>query len=244
MIGWRWGRLNQLDENQVRNFYEAVPSVWPDDDMWHMYSRKQIEKYIQKRIIRKDGYILNAGSGGNDYGINFRMHHVDIAKNKIEHLPNATVASIESLPFNNETFSEVICVGSVLNYCDAVTAIAEISRVLKKSGRLILEFENSWGFEHINTPAYKKDAEIALLNYCGQYQSQWLYSYNYISTILKGLGFKLVDIYRFHIISGLHYNKYHDENKAAPLAKLDGVFRYIPFVNKHSNNIILSCFKL
>lgn len=236
--------MNHIDENQVRNFYEAVPSVWPDDDMWHTYSRKQIEKYIRKYKFQKDGYILNAGSGGNDYGINFRMHHVDIARNKIDHLPNATVASVESLPFKNDTFTDIICVGSVLNYCDAISATTELSRVLKKSGRLILEFESSWGFEHLNSPVYKKDAEIALLNYCGQVQSQWLYSYNYISKILKGSNFKIVDVYKFHIISGLHYNKYHNENKAAPLATFDYFFRYIPFFNKHSNNIIMSCLKL
>lgn len=236
--------MHHLDENQIRSFYEAIPNVWPDNDMWHMYSRKQIEDYIQKQPFQKDGYILNAGSGGSDYGINFKMHHVDIAKNKIEHLPNATTASIESLPFDDEIFTEIICVGSVLNYCDAVSAITELSRVLKKPGRLTLEFESSWGFEHINSHAYKKDAEIALLNYCGQFQSQWLYSYNYISKIIKGSGFKIIDIYRFHIISGLHYNKYHNENKAAPLASFDCVFRHIPFVNKHSNNIILSCLKL
>lgn len=236
--------MHQIDENQIRNFYETIPDVWPDDDEWHKYSRRQIENYIQKQSFQKDGYILNAGSGGNDYGINYRMHHVDIAKNKIEHLPNATTASIESLPFDDKIFTEVICVGSVLNYCDAISALTELTRVLKRPGKLILEFESSWGYEHLNSPVYKKDAEIALLKYCGQMQSQWLYSYSYVSKILEELGFRIVDIYRFHIVSGLHYNKYQNENKAAPLAILDYVFRYIPFVNKHSNNIILSCLKL
>ena len=227
-----------------RSFYETVPKVWPDDDMWHTYSRKQIEKYIQKQSFQKDGYILNAGSGGNDYEISYRMHHVDIAKNKIEHLPNATVASIEALPFDSEIFTDIICVGSVLNYCDAVSAISELSRVLKKTGRLILEFESSWGFEHINTYAYEKDAEIVSLNYFGQFQSQWLYSYNYIRKIIKGLNYEIKDIYRFHIISGLHYNIYHSENKAAPLAMFDCILRYMPFLNRHSNNIMLTCIKL
>ena len=236
--------LNHLSEEQVRNFYETLPGVWPDNDMWHTYSRKQIENYIRKLSFQKDGYILNAGSGGNDYGISYHMHHVDIAKNKIEHLPNATVASIEALPFDNEIFNDIICVGSVLNYCDAVSAISELSRVLKKGGRLILEFESSWGFEHINTYAYKKDAEIASLNYFGQLQSQWLYSYDYIKKIIKGLNFEINNIYRFHIISGLHYNKFHSENKAAQLDVFDCILRYIPILNRHSNNVMLTSSKL
>lgn len=237
--------MNYINENQVRDFYQSIPKVWPDNDMWHFYSRKQIENYIQKLPFQKKGYILNAGSGGNNYGVNVPTYHLDIAQNKIQNLTNATVGSIDSLPFDSETFTDIICVGSVLNYCDAIQAITEFHRVLKRNGRIIIEFESSWGFEHINnTSVYKKDAVIASLKYYGAFQNQWLYSYNYIKRILDEKKFNVVNIFRFHIISGLHFSKFQNENKAAPWARFDRIFRRIPLIKQHSNNIILSCLKL
>ncbi len=60
------------------------------------------------------------------------------------------------MPFNNLFFDNILCVGSVLNYCDALTALSELSRVLKPNGNLILEYESSWGFEYLHKSCYKK----------------------------------------------------------------------------------------
>jgi len=237
-------KVDQIDEKTIKEFYESVDDVWPSNDMWHTYSRNQIEKYLKKIPFPQNSNILNAGSGGNDYGLKVKMYHVDIAKNKIEHLIHASVASIEDLPFDDKLFDDVICVGSVLNYCDAMAAIFELSRVLKNSGHLVLEFESSWGFEHLGTSAYKKPAEIVTLKYYMQPHRQWVYSLKYIHKILEANNFKICSIYRFHILSGLHYNKHHDENAATPLTKFDRIFRHIPYFSRHSNNIILLCKKL
>lgn len=53
------------------------------------------------------------------------------------------------LPFAENSIDNILCVGSVLNYCDAIAAISEFNRVLKYNGHLILEYESSWGFEYI-----------------------------------------------------------------------------------------------
>ena len=71
--------------------------------------------------------MLNAGSGGSIYnGISGKFFHVDISDKFIKELPNSYVASIENLPFNTNFFDTAICVGSVINYCDALTALSEI----------------------------------------------------------------------------------------------------------------------
>lgn len=163
--------MSHLDTEDIRKFYEDIPDVWPHDDMWHQYSRQTIEKYLLKSV-KCNMDILNAGSGGNNYGLDFDMHHLDIAENKVNQFPKFSVASIEAMPFSNATFDCVICVGSVLNYCDAIKAISEITRVLLPSGMLFLEFESSWGYEHKGTGAYRKDAEIVTLRYNEQPHKQ------------------------------------------------------------------------
>lgn len=230
--------------NQVKEFYERIENVWPENDMWHQYSKNQIMNYINSIEYNENGYILNAGSGGSDYGLSSRMMHVDIAENKINQFTEYLASSIESMPFNKNTFSDVICVGSVINYCDALNVINELSRVLKPRGTLVLEFESSWGYEHRKDKAYKKDADLIDASYFGELHRQWVYSPKYISNILLSAGFHIVDQYRFHYLSGISFSKYKDENKAAHYVKYDWLCRKIPILKLHSNNVIFKCIKL
>lgn len=238
--------MDHLDQEDIKNFYENTTEIWPKNNAWYSYLKSVIETYIQKKYKSlNNACILNAGSGGNDYGIaSNNMYHVDIAKNKIAHLKNSVVASIEKLPFNDMMFDYVICVGSVINYCDAMAAIAEMSRVLKKHGMLILEFENSFSFEYYGKAEYGKSAEIVTTEYMDRSHRLWVYSFEYIKKILKEFSFRIHDFSAFHILSSLHFKKFDDENIAARLARFDCILRYIPYFRKHAGNIILFCEKL
>jgi ubiquinone/menaquinone biosynthesis C-methylase UbiE len=238
--------MNHLDQESIKSFYENVSEVWPKDNAWYIYLKSEIDKYIRKRCNSLNNpYILNAGSGGNDYGtVSDNMYHVDIVENKIANLKNAVVASIEKLPFPDKMFDYVICVGSVINYCDAVASIAEISRVIKKYGILILEFENSLSFEYFGRKEYGKSAEIVNTKYMNTSHYLWVYSFNYIKNILKEYSFVIRHFSALHILSSLHLNKYGNEETSAGLAKFDRIFQYIPFIKKHAGNLILFCKKL
>lgn len=107
------------------------------------------------------------------------MYHIDIAENKINQTFHHVVGNIEEMPFNNESFDIVICVGSVLNYCDSLKAINELSRVLRKNGTLILEFENSYSFEYRDTSSYKSNLGIITTSYFDTPHKMWVYSLNY-----------------------------------------------------------------
>jgi len=236
--------MDKLDIDKVRSFYESVTEVWPKGDLWHLYSKKNIEQYISKQSYDVNAYILNAGSGGNTYGLTQQMHHVDIVEDMIKCYPEYTVSSIEKLPFASRLFSDIICVGSVINYCDAIVTIAELSRVLKSNGRLTLEFESSWGLEHIRNKEFKQSAAIVEVSYFGKLSKQWIYSPKYIKKALTLAGFRIIHTLRFHYLSGLHYSIYKNENAAATYASFDGICRNIPFLRQHSNNIIFTCVKL
>lgn len=230
--------MSQLSQKEIEDFYRQVNNVWPDNDKWHDISQLEIQKYIH-RFCFTNCTILNAGSGGNNYGLTNEMIHVDIAENKIKNTKKYYVCSIENMPFQNESFDVIICVGSVLNYCDAVKAINEMSRVLKPGGILILEFENSYSFEFMKTAAYKTNASIITTNYFNKPHKMWVYSPNYISKILSKEKMIVKDVRTFHILSSLSYYYNRNENKAAKYASLDKIFRHIPIIRKHSGNIIL-----
>lgn len=235
--------LKKIDTEKVKQFYEEVNDVW-QKDKWYTYSRKIIEKFILNQNIPTNHYILNAGSGGSVYNLSNKMEHLDLAENKINIFPNYTVGSIENTIYPDNSFDCVICVGSVLNYTDALASISEISRVLKRNGQLILEFESSWGFEHLKTKAYKKDAEILDLKYYNSYHKQWVYSPSYIENILNSYGFKITMDKKFHILSSLHFRFSQNENKAAYFDKFDSLLEKIPYFKNHSDNLIISAIKL
>ena len=152
--------MRGIDPKEVRAFYEELHSIWPHEDQWHSYTRFSIINYLQKQTFNDNSLILNAGSGGSHYGLKKDMVHADLAKNNLGTLKSSVVSSVECLPFLNEIFTDIICVGSVINYCDALNVINEAHRVLRPSGRLIVEFDSSYGCAPWNSEAYKKDDYI------------------------------------------------------------------------------------
>ncbi len=235
--------MKKLNQEKIKEFYNSVANVWGEHDPWHDYSKKIISSYISKKNIFFNSTVLNAGSAGNTYNIDCKiMYHVDIANEKIRNVENSYVASIENLPFADDSFDNIVCVGSVINYCDALAAISEMSRVLRKGGNLILEFESSWGFEYLGKEAYKKDACIITTEYIESQHTQWLFSPDYIIAILKAHGFCILNSTPFHIIDGI-LSKFLNDRTSVKLTKLDAVLKKTPFFCTHGNNIILHCKK-
>lgn len=236
--------MNKLDIDAVRNFYNNTPAIWAPNDQWHQWSYKQIEKYLSQITFTPQEHILNAGSGGNSYGLICDMIHVDIAEKKLKGIPNAIVSSIESMPFHTSEFDHIVCVGSVINYCDASAAISEFSRVIKQGGKLILEFENSGGYEYCGTSTYRNSANLVTVKFQGEDHNQWLYSLPYIKSLLLANSFAVDDIFAYHICSSLALYLSGDETKAVKYAQFDAVARMLPMMVVHANNFILNCRKL
>lgn len=234
----------KLDQEKIKHFYNNVSNVWGSNDPWHEYSQEVIRKCLANQTFFKNSVVLNAGSAGNTYNIDCElMYHVDIANEKIKHLENAIVASIENLPFKNNFFDSIICVGSVLNYCDALKAISELARVLKTDGHLILEFESSWGFEYLGKEAYKKDACIITTEYIEKQHMQWLYSPKYIFRLLNTYDLRIRKKISFHIIDGI-LSKFINDRLAISLTRIDSIFNHTLCFKNHGNNVIYICVKI
>ena len=232
-----------IDHNHIKNFYNQVENVWQNDP-WHNYSHLIISQFINKYNSYLSGEVLNAGSAGNDYGIKCEeMWHVDIAENKLHSIKKAICANIESLPFQNSSFDSVLCVGSVINYCDAFTVICEFTRVIRAHGNMIIEFESSNGFEYLHKPCFGQDASIIKTSYIEAIHTQWLYSPRYIFNILKNAGFDIVKMKTFHILNGLAYHFMTDENAVSLAKRTDVIVGKIPIIKRYGNNIILLCKK-
>lgn len=235
----------RIDQDKTKNKYNELEEIWNSKDKWHLHTHNMIsvfiESTIQKYPLIKESKILNAGSAGNSYSLDERnILHIDIADKKLKHLENSLIASIESIPLPSEAFDTIICVGSVINYCDPIVAIQELSRVLKKGGKMILEFENSNTLELWGTKRFNQKAILVNTFYEGE-EIIWFFSEKFIEEILSINNLKVLSSDHCHIISPLIYRMTKNIHVSARFCKLDKIFKHLPlFKTVASNTIILA----
>ena len=233
-------------ELQTKLLYDRMPSIWPNDP-WYNYTHNVIKRFIysHKNVFEEDHCILNAGSGGECYdGIKGTIYHVDISDRFIKNLPKSYVASVEHLPFEESFFDIVICVGSVVNYCDILFAISEFNRVLKPGAYLFLEYERSQTGELFLKEQYGSYATIQVYKYNNQDNHKlWLYSDSYVNQILSAYSFCTLDCELFHSLSALSNRFIKCDKRAGRFTKLE---RFVlPSIQKSvAHNRILLCRKL
>lgn len=240
----------QISIEDIAKRYNALDNIIDADDNWHLSTKQIISEYIHRVIETVPEYkalkILNAGSAGYSYGLSEdNIIHVDVAEKHISNLKNSILCSVENIPVENEAFDMIICVGSVLNYCDPLKVFSEFSRVMKPGSYLILEYENSKTFELLFKKGFAKSAAYIETFFDAHYDKEkiWVFSEPFISKITTSYNFKITNIKRFHIISPLIYRLTGNSNFASKFIRFDSFFRKVPGLKKYSSNIIFSAIK-
>lgn len=212
-------------DNSVRARYNDRAEIWAASDAWHSYTGRRLEQAVlqySKKLNCISPRVLNVGSAGNSYGLNFQSHyHLDIAENHL-HADGYTVAGdAENIPFKTACFDFVLCVGSVLNYCDAVAACNELSRVLKRGGHLLLEFESSRSGEYLFREQFGRNSVHVITNFQGEAETLWLFDPKYVKAILTNAGFSIEADEGFHSVTSIAYRFFGNDHKALSFAGLD-----------------------
>jgi len=88
------------------------------------------------------GYLLTQCAGQFEtYGIDLNQRLANIAKDNLRQsnlIASLQVANVESLPYADESFDTVINTMAFTAYPDGQRALAEITRVLKPGGRIVM----------------------------------------------------------------------------------------------------------
>ena len=222
--------------DHVRSLYNAVKETWPADDPWHTYTHNYITQRVQSYLnkIHSEALVLNAGAGDTRYCTSATVYDVDIAENKLQNSLHPFVSNIESLPFVDSSFDCVVCVGSVLNYCDFYAALSQLIRVLKPGGTLCIEYERSQSAEFLLTKNYNINVFSKIYSYNGQQHRLWLYSDSYVLQYLKSQHIDVVSRHYFHGVSSLVARFTKDEPRASKLAKYDHYFPWLLKFTAHN----------
>lgn len=151
-------------KNQNDSSQRIVRQVQKSFDLWAKNYDKGLSNFFfeinNNKTIDFIGYrdnklkILDVGCGTGNLlinlhnknpnikliGIDISKEMIRVAKSKTEKLKNINfeMGDANNLPFENEYFDYVVCSNSLHHHPHALTSIKEMTRVLKKNGRLII----------------------------------------------------------------------------------------------------------
>lgn len=232
-----------LEQQHVRAKYNDIER-YRVRDAWHAYTADEIDRLLRAVVVQPDDVLLYAGSGGRDHGVvSARSIHVDVAERAVVGVHRGVVASVESLPLATESVDRIICVGSVVNYCDAAAAIHEFGRVLVSGGELILEFESSDSLEFLGTPVFRRPVEIVRTFYNHQPETIWVYSRRYLEALLATVNVRVTRVVPIHLASPLLLRFGASEPVASRYSRLDGVLRRVRGFRDFACNFVFFCSK-
>lgn len=190
-----------------RKFYEEQYRVAESIDPWHAYSQTIVHSTAKNWYYRyahsRGPRVLNAGSGGSDYGISECMTHLDLFESRIAHCDRRMVGDIAEIPSAADSFDTILCVGSVINYADPLRAIREFSRVLRPGGVLIMEYERSASFEYLSRNGFSRGC-CRVETFYGRVPTHvWVYGDGFVDGLLTASGFGQLEETRFHAFSSV-----------------------------------------
>jgi len=237
----------RLEVTAVRARYDDL-TFFGTVDAWHLFTAKEIQKEIASvwpTLPTGSGrVILNAGAGGNDLGlVQPATINLDISPTRISSMPNPIVASVEALPLSDGSVDTLLCVGSVINYCDAAAAIAEFGRVLRPGGALILEFESSFSAELVTQQAFGRTAAVAETFYANQKEAVWVYAPSHVRRLLNAADLRVTRSVPIHVLSPWALLLLRSARIATPIARLDRLVRNVQPLRRWASNHLFFCEK-
>jgi SAM-dependent methyltransferase len=232
-----------FDQVEVSERYNSIPTIWDVNDKWHSRTHDMIKSFITTSVMsipqEQRAKTLNAGSAGYSYDLGETgMCHLDLAKTKISSLSNAVLGNVQKMPFKSSTFGLIVCVGSVINYCDPVRVFEEFKRLLITKGYLILEFESSRTLELLGKPSFNNSVVLTDTFYNGTKERLWYFSERFVQQLALEFEFEICARDTCHVISPLVYRMIRSESFASRFAFLDGFRHRIPGINLFASNVI------
>jgi len=237
-----------IPAEEVAQFYENLPEIYASNDKWHQLTHTWIQSLVGAHFnhadFLPDKQILNLGSGGESYGLpESNILHVDVAPTKFHSAQRYLIADINNLAVDDGCFDACLCVGSVINYCDAALVIQNIKNALTPGGKLLLEFESSLSLELIFSGGFAKSAALVETFYNGKNVRMWAYSECYIRGLLATAGLKVISRGSIHHISPAVYFFTRNSNFSAKFQGLDRFASKCPGLKSFSSNVTFLCQK-
>jgi len=215
------------------------------EDSWHRFTggetHRQIVRFWQSHS-GPDQVLLNAGAGNVELGLHAATTiNLDISETRVSKLKTRVVGSVEAIPLSDNAVDVIVCVGSVINYCDAAETISEFARVLRPGGHLLLEFESSRSAELCTQQAFGRSVALAETFYGDDPEILWVYAPDFIVQLLRAAHFSVVQQVAIHILSPWVLLLLRNISAAAATARLDRWASHFPLLSRWASNHLFVC---
>lgn len=137
---------------------------------FHMRRRRDVVLGFLSECLDRPGAVLDVGCGSGALVASMAemghlVHGVDLSPGMVAKArrylleqgldpDNIQPGAVETLPFDDNAFDVVTCVGVLEYVCDEKAALTELKRVVKKDGRIILTMPNIFKLQNILDPYY------------------------------------------------------------------------------------------
>lgn len=239
--------MEKINIESIADFYNqryiSKQNPW-GTDYFNVKTEEYLDNHVTRFLKRNKNLkmILNAGSGGKTYtDIPGTMYHVDVSEAALEGIEHSYVCSIENMPFEDNTFDCIICVGSVLNYADLSSVISKFNHITTPEALLVLEYERiQSGF--VDEEMRSKDISLRKYLFDEEEHECFLYSDKYVEEALTANNFVITKKVPFTsaVPWASRFMKYDNAKK---LFGIEPVLRLFPFIAEYSHNEFLICKK-
>jgi len=193
--------------------------------------RNLINGLLKHHSLQKGKKLLDVACGTGEFMIEaskrgFYVYGIDLSDYAIKHAKKHAVGifyvgSGENMPFKNNEFDYIVCIGSLEHFSRPDKGIAEMARVLKKDGICVIHVPNLMFLGHIYM-AYR----YGVMPSEGEQQfSEIFYTYNGWKKLLEDNGFLVIDC---TVVNDMSKTK-----KVSPYVKIIWQYLIRPFVPLH-----------
>ena len=232
-------------KSRAKVAYDQMEHPWPPGDNWSTHTKRSIGEFVRAIVPDSEGLLLNAGSGGNDYGLSRRMTcvNLDISLRQCRTLRLPVLGDVEHIPFADDLFDVTVCVGAVINYVQPEKAISELTRVTKPGGLILVDFESSYSAEIMFAPQWRKPLTVIERMYVDHMDKTFLYSPKHIREIFEHVGGRVIATRGYHIVSAMWERIFREALIPRAAYSVDRLASRIPGVRALASSVLFACRK-
>ncbi|MBI2207396.1 MAG: methyltransferase domain-containing protein [Candidatus Rokubacteria bacterium] len=153
--------------DDTTQLFDRMADTYDTLEPWYVHLYERLDALLRTTLAppRPGARALDAGCGTGFQTATLRalgwtVHGVDLSAGLLavarRKWPSAPLAcgDLETLPYRDAAFDAVACCGSTLSFvATPARTLAEIARVLRPGGRLVLECEHKWSLDLVWTVA-------------------------------------------------------------------------------------------
>lgn len=232
-------------KSRAKTAYDVMDAPWPPGDPWSEHTKANINGFVQRVVPAGALRILNAGCGGNDYGLppGTIAANMDISVRQCRALPCPVVGDVEHIPFPDDFFDVTICVGAVINYVRAEVAIPELVRVTKPGGLTLVDFESSFSAEIMFSKPWAKRKSVIERLYVDHMDKTHLYSLGHVRALFERSNSTLVQSHGYHTATALWERIFKKALIPQAAFAIDPFTSRLPVFRALASSILVACQK-